>query len=215
MNAGGELARSVLEVAQYWRFDRFYYDRAEQSDWVAGFWDESTPFRRLFSQLDLTMAIELACGHGRHAAQIADRVGGLVLMDVNDTNVAHCLQRFAGYDRIAAVQNSGADFRPLPDGFATAIYCYDAMVHFEMDVVASYLRDTARVLRSGGRALYHHSNYDRAPGSNHREAPGARNFMSQALFVHLSVRAGLRVLESTIMDWDAPATDALTLLEKP
>ena len=33
------------------------------------------------------------------------------------------------------------------------------MVHFSADLVQAYLRDTARVLKPGGMALYHHSNY--------------------------------------------------------
>jgi len=38
--------------------------------------------------------------------------------------------------------------------------------------------------------------------------------MSQALFLHAAQRAGLDVIESVIMDWDAPQTDCLSLLEK-
>jgi len=210
-----DLARSVMEVARYWRHDPHYYDRAEQSDWVARFWSEDREFQPYFSELTLDVVIELACGHGRHAAQIVDRCPALILMDVMDTNIDYCKARFMGRDNVVCLQNNGADFRPVPDATVSAIFCYDAMVHFELDVVASYLRDTARVLRPGGRALYHHSNYDKEPGGNHRLAPGGRNFMSQALFIHLARRAGLTVLKSRIVDWDTPGTDALTLVERP
>ena len=54
------------------------------------------------------------------------------------------------------------------------------MVHFESDVIRSYLRDTMRVLEPGGRGFFHHSNY--TGGEDWRTNPSSRNFMSQAFF---------------------------------
>lgn len=185
---------------------------------MRAFWgtgNPQRPFRRLFAELDLRMTAELACGHGRHAGQIYKQVPALILIDVVPENVAFCRERFKGAGNVATMQNDGATFRPLPDEYVTAIYCYDAMVHFECDVVLSYIRDTARILKRGGRALFHHSNLSAFPGRDHRLNPGGRNFMSQELFIHTARRSGLNVRESVVFDWDAPHTDCLTLLEKP
>lgn len=210
------LAGSVREVARYWHEDP-YYERAEQADWLGAFWrtgNPMRPFRRLFGDLNLRVTAELACGHGRHAQQIYAEVPALVLIDVVQENVEYCRKRFEGAANVAVMQNDGATFRPLPDGFLTAIYSYDAMVHFEYDVVLSYIRDAARVLQPGGRALFHHSNFSAFPGRDHRLNPGGRNFMSQELFVHAARRAGFKLVESLTFDWDAPNTDCLTLIEK-
>jgi SAM-dependent methyltransferase len=210
------LAQSVQEVSQYWHADP-YYERAERSDWLEGFWTSGNPkypFRRLFGTLNLHVTAELACGHGRHAEQVYKQVPALILIDVVPENVAYCRERFKDSSNVATMQNDGATFRPLPDGCLTAIYSYDAMVHFEYDVVLSYIRDAARVLQSGGRALFHHSNLSAFPGRNHRLNPGGRNFMSQELFIHAARRYGFDVIESVVMDWDAPNTDCLTLLQK-
>jgi SAM-dependent methyltransferase len=169
----------------------------------------------MFDSLNLRATAELACGHGRHAAQIYQQVPALILIDVVAENVAFCRERFKGATNVVVVQNNGATFAPIPDGSLTAVYCYDAMVHFEYDVVMSYIRDTARVLEPGGRALYHHSILDAFPGLDHRRSPGGRNFMNQNLFMHTARRSGLKVVESVTFDWDAPNTDCLTLLEKP
>lgn len=211
------LARSVEAVARYWHQDP-YYDRAEQADWLRAFWgtgNPQRPFRRMFDALNLRATAELACGHGRHAAQIYQQVPALVLVDVVAENVEFCRERFKDAGNVAVMKNDGATFRPLPDGFLSSIYCYDAMVHFEYDVVLSYVSDTFRVLEPGGRALYHHSILDCFPGMDHRRTPGGRNFMSQHLFMHAARRSGLQVIESVTFDWDAPNTDCLTLLEKP
>ena len=42
-----------------------YYDAAV--DMIEVIWNPDTLFRRLFSKLDLTAALELSCGRGRHA----------------------------------------------------------------------------------------------------------------------------------------------------
>lgn len=212
-----ELAQSVENVARYWHNDP-YYDRAEEDDWLRGFWDPDNhqfPFRRLFSTLNLRTTLELAVGHGRHASQVVSSVPALILMDVVEENITFCKQRFVGYENVACVRNNGFNFQPIPDKALTAIYCYDAMVHFEYDVVISYIRDAARVLESDGRALFHHSNLSAFPGRDHRENPGGRNFMSQPLFLHAARRAGLEVIESIPVDWSAPHIDCLTLLRKP
>jgi SAM-dependent methyltransferase len=210
------LAQSVQEVAQYWHHDP-YYDRAEQPDWLGAFWrsdNPKRPFRKMFGQLNLRATAELACGHGRHAAQIYQQVPALILVDVVPENIAYCRERFKGAPNVVCIQNDGATFQPIPKASLTAIYCYDAMVHFEFDVVLSYVRDAARVLQPGGRALFHHSNLLAFPGRDHRLNPGGRNFMSQGIFMHAARRAGFEIVESQTMDWDAPQTDCLTLIEK-
>ena len=89
-------------------------------------------------------------------------------------------------------------------------------VHFDSDVIRAYLRETARVLRRGGRALFHHSNYGDNPGGDVHDNPRWRNFMTENLFQHYAAKCGLRYLASQVLDWDGhPALDCLTLLELP
>ena len=89
------LDRVVKTVKEDWAY-HVYYDRAEQPDLLETFWGKDTLFSRAFSQLDRTSMIDLACGHGRHAAQILDTVGFLLLLDVNETNIDFCRKRFEG-----------------------------------------------------------------------------------------------------------------------
>jgi len=204
-------------IAADWRKSN-YYDAAESPGWLQPFWRMGSDFERMFRMLDRRVLVELACGHGRHTAVILPNYSGcerICLLDVNRENVTFCEKRFAGVSAVVSVyQNSGVDFQPILDGEATAIFCYDAMVHFELDTVMSYLKDAWRVLTPGGRVLLHHSNYDKAPGAHYSDNPSWRNFMSKQLFAHIAMRSGFRVLEQVVMDWDVPQTDCLTLLEK-
>ncbi len=89
------------------------------------------------------------------------------------------------------------------------------MVHFDSDIVRSYLRDCFRVLRPGGRGFCHHSNLTENPGGDFQQNAGARNFMSKALFENYCAKEGLEVLRAKVIQWDTPDLDCLTLFEKP
>lgn len=89
-----KLEESVAVVSAPWVTSP-YYDDAER--WTFIFWDENRPFRRLFNSLDLTGALELSCGHGRHAERVASMTDNLTLVDIFESNLDFCrnrLQRF-------------------------------------------------------------------------------------------------------------------------
>ena len=162
--------------------------------------------------------------HGRHSARLLmpstktdqPELRSLILLDIVEDNVLHCKHRFADCPAVSIHTNNGYDFHPVEDESVSAIFCYDAMVHFEYDAVLSYITDAFRILRRGGRALFHHSNLDGHPSSDYKSNPHWRNFMSKNLFAHAAARAGFHVLEQVTMDWDGVRKlDCLTLLEKP
>jgi SAM-dependent methyltransferase len=194
-----------------------YYKKAESQSWMATFWNEGTHFARLMSRLDLRCVLELACGHGRHSERLRHRAGALILMDINTENVQFCRTRFLDIHNVSCLCNNGYNFLPVTDASCSAIFCYDAMVHFPKEVVLSYLRDTYRVLCPAGMALFHHSNYSGNSGRNYQDNPSWRNFMSQNLFIEYSLSSGLEVVESVVMEWDVKGllSDCLSLVRKP
>jgi SAM-dependent methyltransferase len=215
------VSTQTQKIAEDWKANP-YYDRAEQEDWMDLFWGQDSHFRRLFEKLDTTVAVDLACGHGRHSARLLSIKTGrhrpkkLYLLDVNQENVEYCKARFAGNPGVQAFRNNGYDFAPLGDSAVSAIVCYDAMVHFEYDAVLSYIRDAFRILAPSGRALFHHSNLDSTPGGDYKQNPHWRNFMSKNLFAHAANRAGFKVLEQVTLNWDSTRKlDCLSFLEKP
>lgn len=212
MNTPTDLQNSVDVVGEPWKESAYYAD-AER--WTFIFWDPEHPFRRWFDRLDLRNTLELACGHGRHAERAAPIAGELTLLDIHEANLDACRKRLAGFDNVRYILNGGFDFQPVPDASLTAIYCYDAMVHFSPDLVAAYLQDARRVLAPGGMALLHHSNYEADPAQHYGMNPQARNRMTLGMFRELAERAGLEVVEQKPVDWAAiPGLDGLTLLRK-
>lgn len=107
---------------------------------------------------------------------------------------------FAGDTRITFLKNGGIKLGGTVDGEATLVYRFDAMVHFDSDIIRSYVREFGRGLKLGGHGFCHHSNYDKNPGVNFRDNPAWRNFMSQPLFLHYCAKEGLEVVRSQIID---------------
>jgi ubiquinone/menaquinone biosynthesis C-methylase UbiE len=188
-----------------------YFASVEQ--YTARAW-QSAIWPRIQNQ-DLTRVIDLAAGHGRHTEQLLLRGASEVfVLDIQPGNIDICRRRFANEARVRFGVTSGYDFSPVPDGWATFVFCYDAMVHFDSDVVRAYLQDCKRVLPSGTTGFFHHSNTtdDSIPWGQTRHA---RNFMSASLFRHYAVKEGLEVVTQEVIDWGGVAQlDCLSLVRR-
>ncbi len=211
MSDRSSLDVSAEKIGHAWK-ESAYYDDAER--WTKTiFWNPETIFSKLFSRLDLTTVIELACGRGRHAEQIASQCGSLLVVDIHEENIEFCKSRLAHHRNVSYLKNNGYEFSGVPNNSMTAIYCYDAMVHFSPDLVENYLKETARVLAPGGMALYHHSNYDAPNTTSYGANPHARNHMTFDLFSEYARNAGLLIEESHPIKWARlDDLDRLTLL---
>ena len=212
-NDMNELEKSIENVRKPWIGSRYYGD-AEK--WTYLFWEEKSSFKKLFDRLSKRTMIELACGHGRHAENTAAVATKLTLVDVIEENLLVCRDRLQEFNNLQFKLGNGAEFPDTRASSTDSIYCYDAMVHFSPDIVESYLKDTARVLRKGGCALYHHSNYadgkDKGWGTN----PHARNYMTRELFASIAEQNGLQVLEQIVIPWGGvPELDCISLVGKP
>lgn len=164
--------------------------------------------------LDLARSIDFAAGFGRNTRKLLEAGAAHVTMvDVNPDCIAHLEANFAG-PKATALLNGGTDLSALPSGAFTFLYTFDAMVHFDLEIVAAYLPEFARVLKPGGFALIHHSNYTDNPGADFRQNPHWRNFMSAAIFKHLAMRSGFTVEEQMPFDWGGLPLDCITVLRR-
>lgn len=216
-----EIDRTTLnrERCAFYHIDGMneYFDEAEGEELLSVFWGEGSVFRNLFQKLDLNNVVELACGRGRHVPNYIDLSGHITLVDILQKNIDICKRRFGENKSISYYKNQGYDLKDLNAGEYTAIFSYDAMVHFELLDINSYLIDFYRILKPGGRVLLHHSNFDAIYSGRygHSLAYG-RSFMNYKIFSYLALHAGFIVLDQQLLRWhNLPDLDCLTLLEKP
>lgn len=192
-----------------------YYTDAENDASINIFWGQNSPFLSLFQELNVARVIELACGRGRHVPHYIESAENVALVDILAENIEYCRKRFKENRKIAYYKNNGYDLQDISSESYTAVFTYDAMVHFEMLDIFNYLKETRRVLENGGRALFHHSNNSSDYRVTFSSGTSGRNYMSKDLFAYLANRAGLKILEQRVIDWgDVKELDCLTLLEK-
>lgn len=204
-------------IADDWK-QHDYYEHAEKS--LSPFWDKDSIFYKHFNSLDLSNVVELACGHGRHVPQYINEAGAISLVDVNNENIDFCKNRFKDYtNKITFFVNQGSDFSGIEDNSKTAIFSYDAMVHFDMLAIGEYLKESYRILAPNGKCLFHHSNYSKSPLNFYQHNPHWRNFMSGDIFANLATIAGLKIISQDIIGWGVGEKryfnlDCVTLLQK-
>jgi len=141
---------------------------------------------------------------------LRSKCDNVIAVDVNEEN----LIRLAGNKYYKDLrQNDGKDI-PTFSEVVDFVFCYDAMVHFDLDVVISYLQETYRVLRTGGTAFFHHSNIITSQ-TDIMKNPHCRNCMNKYLFSYLAKHAGLQVVKQEMITWAGiEDLDCFTLLRK-
>lgn len=190
-----------------------YYEAAESA--LSFFWSKESLFRKRFDLLDLENVVELACGHGRHVPEYVNKAKHITLVDILQKNIDFCKNRFKNIDNISYYVNNGYDLSELKSDSYTSLFTYDSMVHFELLDIFSYLKETFRILKNGGMALFHHSNNTSDYKVSFSNGIEGRNYMSKDLFAYLVHRAGLIVMDQELT-WYNNGTyiDCLTLVKK-
>ncbi|NIM16890.1 MAG: methyltransferase type 11, partial [Candidatus Aminicenantes bacterium] len=83
----------------------------------------------------------------------------------------------------------------------TAIYCWDAAVHFDKSVMRDYIKEFSRVLKAGGRGFIHYSSLGQSAKSDIRKNPHWRSNMDKDLFGQYCEEYGLQVIKQFNLAW--------------
>ncbi|RUW46733.1 MULTISPECIES: class I SAM-dependent methyltransferase [unclassified Mesorhizobium] len=215
-----EADAELKAIADTWRnlgaSDYEYFERYEKPELLAWFWAPDSRFRKVFEQyLDLDDVLDVASGAGRHSAQIVGRCRRLTLIDTSVDATELARKRFSSASHVTVILSPDGKSLPFEKDRFSSVFSYDSMVHFEPLTVASYILEVASVLKPGGRAILHHSNYSENPTGTFKENPDWRNFMPRGFVEHVCARAGLTIIEQQAFPWNANSkTDALTVMEK-
>ena len=103
--------------------------------------------------------LEIAPGYGRWTQYLLRHAGTLTALDIDQGCLDACRKRFG--DRVRLVLGDGHTLGGPHERVNAPVdlcFSYDSLVHAELDVMGSYLRELTRVLRPGGYAFLHHSN---------------------------------------------------------
>jgi len=105
--------------------------------------------------------------------------------------------------------------REIPAESITFAYCFEAAVHFDLEIILAYIKEFRRIMTPGAFGFVHHSNVTTNPGADFRTHPHWRNFMSKEIFVHLCIHNDLDVVNQYIFHQGGPKRIAFPYFGSP
>jgi SAM-dependent methyltransferase len=102
--------------------------------------------------------LEIGAGGGRFTELLAARAERVIAADTSPAMLALVRERFATRPQVSCLLLDGRGLAPIPDRSLDAAFSYDVFVHLSPWEIHVYLRELARVLKPGGRAVLHHAN---------------------------------------------------------
>ena len=95
--------------------------------------------------------VEIGCGLGRITRWLAEHFGRVAAVDISEEMIRGARERLADCPNVEWFVGSGSDLAMLPDAAFDLAFSYIVFQHIpSRDVIRSYVRETARVLRPGG-----------------------------------------------------------------
>jgi len=161
-----------IEENRFWGQYAWPQDGAEWSnEWgdVETHW-YITILPRIRRFLPAKRILEIAPGFGRWSGFLIDRAEQYVGIDLNPECTAACQKRFADADHAKFGTNDGKSLDAVPNNSVDLAFSFDSLVHVEIDVISSYLRELSQKLAPNGIAFLHHSNLGEYDGLPLREA---------------------------------------------
>lgn len=113
---------------------------------------------RIHHHLPARTILEIAPGHGRWTHYLKDLCRSLIVVDLSESCIDVCRERFKESQNIEYYVNDGKSLEMIKDHSVDFIFSYDSLVHAEEDVIEIYLKQFAAKLSEKGSAFIHHSN---------------------------------------------------------
>lgn len=180
--------KQVYETEAYWEDIKFGYR-----------WNKDAPVKdyrqsgMLIEQLLLPFiprrvdeALEIGPGGGRWTAELLRIAARLHLVDVSESALNVCRQRFRYYDNLSYRQTEGSNLDFVQSASLDLIFSWGALVHVQREHIQNYVRQFGRILKPDGIAFIQHP----AQGVN---ADLARTDFRPQDMVELAAECGLDV----------------------
>jgi ubiquinone/menaquinone biosynthesis C-methylase UbiE len=97
------------------------------------------------------VVLEIGCGVGRVGMVIAPLCKHWIGCDVSSNMLKHARKRLSSNANVSFIEISGFDLKPVADHSVDMVYCTVVFMHLDEWDRFSYVRESYRVLRPGGR----------------------------------------------------------------
>lgn len=175
----------------------------ENWDWQAG-GEEWTPSKEWKESLVKDVlcryiprgghVMEIGPGAGRWTSILIDLADSFTAVDVAESCIRVCQQKFASRSNARFLVGNGKDLSGIPDESIDSLWSFDVFVHINVAEASSYVREFRRVMRPSSVGVVHHGTSGGLDG-------GWRSNLTSEAFRELLGQAGFRVL-SEFQTWE-------------
>lgn len=163
--------------------------------------------------------LEIAPGQGRWSRFIIPMAKRYVGVDINEYCVQSCKDRFSGFPHAEFYRNDGLTFPMITEGCVDFIFSFDSLVHVDLPVMESYIKECLRVLKPNGSAFLHHSNAGEFPPESRaaqiaKRCYRAMDVTADAVKASIETGGGVPILQERINWQNDACTDCITLFVK-
>lgn len=185
------------------------YPWTEQGDEWSAVWGGSdtqwisTILPRIRNFLPANVLLEIAPGYGRWTRYLLPACERYIGVDMAESCVHACKQRFSTADNASFFANDGKSLSMVAERSVDFAFSFDSLVHVEADVIDAYMAELSRVLAPDGIAFIHHSNL-----GTHLTSLGVAHILEKAT---RPIPLAPRVLERLrIINWDHARATSMT-----
>ncbi len=201
--------KRTCSIDGYWNDYFKYAEGGMHKQWDEIIWP-------IIKDFNFETVLELAPGSGRNTEKLIQVADVIHAVDLNDYALVQLRRRFQNYTGKCDLhfhKNDGSNLKMLEASSITAIYCWDAAVHFDKTVIRDYIKEFSRVLKVNGSGFIHHSNLGASAKKDIQENPHWRSNMSKELFQKYCESNGLQIISQIDLAWDG-ITDCISVFQK-
>jgi Methyltransferase domain len=158
---------------------------------------------RIGKFLPAKLLLEIAPGYGRWTSYLLPACDKYVGVDLSETCVNACKQRFSTAENANFFATDGKSLSMVADQSVDFVFSFDSLVHVEADVIDAYMVELSRVLAPNGIGFIHHSNL----GAHLPSLRVARLLAKAARRVPLARQA---LTNSGIIGWNHMRAESMT-----
>jgi ubiquinone/menaquinone biosynthesis C-methylase UbiE len=113
---------------------------------------------RVYRFLPAQTILEISPGYGRWSQFLVELCSSLILVDISESCIKACKERFSNESHISYHINDGSSLEMIADNSVDFVFSFDSLVHVDDDIIEAYVCQISRKLTSNGVAFLHHSN---------------------------------------------------------
>lgn len=152
---------TINENLKQW--NNYDWNRAGD-EWSAG-WGGSdylwalTIQPRIIKNIPCSTILEIACGNGRISQYLLKYCRKLILVDICQSCIDYCKDRFKDYNHIEYIVNDGISLDMISDNSIDFVFSWDSLVHADKNVIQNYIYELSNKMNSNATGFIHHSNF--------------------------------------------------------